>query len=380
MNTVSLLNSTPSQSTDCCVDPFYKWIEGKPVFILPKEQTFTPRQLDERVVICPRVITEKMKIISLAARNAMQDEELRRFVYYPAPEHIGIEAKEEQCEGFTVAYSSFIGSRDSMEDRSLITRFTVLIENKLTPVLLVAVFDGHGGDEAAEYAKANLTEYLKQKLTSFDLKGIQNALTSACVNLHYEFLKMGPYSGTTLVATIILNELIVTGNVGDSRAMISNGGKPDQLSVDSEARDPNHQRAPLRRGESFPDWDDGPRLGGILAMTRAIGDKGYGVVPRPEFTERTLSDQAPESFLILVSDGLTFAASTNQLVSAIHDNRNTPLSELAKNMIYSAHQHSDDNLSIILVKLTDKKEELKTTNSETPSVESSLSHMTMNPI
>ncbi|CAL8344426.1 unnamed protein product [Merluccius merluccius] len=73
-------------------------------------------------------------------------------------------SKTWEFRSHNVAVYSIQGRRDHMEDR-----FEVLtdIANKTHPSIF-GIFDGHGGEAAADYVKAHLPEALKQQLQAFE--------------------------------------------------------------------------------------------------------------------------------------------------------------------------------------------------------------------
>ncbi|XP_020423825.1 probable protein phosphatase 2C 24 [Prunus persica] len=92
-------------------------------------------------------------------------------------------------------------------------------------------------------------------------------------------------------------------NGGDSRAVLCRNGKAFPLSVDHKPDRPDELKRIEEAGGRVIYWD-GPRVLGVLAMSRAIGDnylKPYvSCEPEVTITDRTAEDEC----LILVSDGL----------------------------------------------------------------------------
>ncbi|XP_074308222.1 protein phosphatase 2C 37-like [Silene latifolia] len=109
--------------------------------------------------------------------------------------------------------------------------------------------------------------------------------------------------GSTAVVSLVTPSQIVVSNCGDSRAILCRGGVAIPLSSDHKPDRPDELNRIEQAGGRVIYWD-GPRVLGVLAMSRAIGDnylKPY-VIPDPEVTvtERSSSDEC----LILASDGL----------------------------------------------------------------------------
>lgn len=206
------------------------------------------------------------------------------------------------------------------------------------------VYDGHGGTQAASFCKVRfhkaLTEELIKGVRSFK-KAVNGAPSEWCSRWERVmaacFLKIdeevggvcpsGGCSnmegnpnccanritpdnvGSTAVVAVIGPCQIIVGNCGDSRAVLSRGGKAVPLSRDHKPDREDEMNRILAAGGRIIYWD-GYRVGGLLAMSRAIGDrflKQY-VIAVPEVTciQRTKEDDC----LILASDGLWDAVSS----------------------------------------------------------------------
>ncbi|MFS7935670.1 putative protein-serine/threonine phosphatase [Helianthus anomalus] len=120
---------------------------------------------------------------------------------------------------------------------------------------LFGVFDGHVGARAAEYVKHHFFNTLiKHPKFISDTKA---AISSAYSHTNTEFLKsennQNRDAGSTTSTAILVGDHLLVANVGDSRAVISRGGKAFAVS---------HDHKP-----------DQLIVGGVLAVSRALGDK-----------------------------------------------------------------------------------------------------------
>ncbi|KAL2527148.1 putative protein phosphatase 2C 75 [Abeliophyllum distichum] len=112
------------------------------------------------------------------------------------------------------------------------------------------------------------------------------------------------YSGSTAVVVVLTDEYIVVANCGDSRAILCSSGTVIPLSIDHKPDRPDELARIEASGGCVLVLDDGPRVGGILSMSRAIGD-GYlkpFVISVPEINFIRRTDE--QEFLTLASDGL----------------------------------------------------------------------------
>ncbi|XP_066348920.1 probable protein phosphatase 2C 37 [Miscanthus floridulus] len=112
--------------------------------------------------------------------------------------------------------------------------------------------------------------------------------------------------GSTAVVAILVRGRLIVANCGDSRAVLCRGLEgtpPVALSFDHKPNRPDEmERIQAAGGQVL--FINGYRVRGILAMSRAIGDRWLRpeVIAEPEITitDRTVEDQC----LILASDGM----------------------------------------------------------------------------
>ncbi|XP_039041606.1 probable protein phosphatase 2C 24 [Hibiscus syriacus] len=180
------------------------------------------------------------------------------------------------------------------------------------------VYDGHGCSHVAIRCKERLHELVKEELVSEEeWKG---AMERSFTRMDKEAIKWNESLdgancrcelqspecdavGSTAVVAILTPDKVVVANCGDSRAVLCRNGKPVPLSSDHKPDRPDELNRIEEAGGRVIFWD-GPRVLGVLAMSRAIGDnylKPY-VSCEPEVTvnDRRVDDE----FLILASDGL----------------------------------------------------------------------------
>lgn len=184
------------------------------------------------------------------------------------------------------------------------------------------VFDGHGCSHVArrckermheivrdEYEKGGASSWEETMSRSFmkmdeDVTGWSSGRASTTSRCRCEMQTPQRDSvGSTAVVAVVSPEKVIVSNCGDSRALLCRNGVAIPLSVDHKPDRPDELRRIEEAGGRVIYWD-GPRVLGVLAMSRAIGDsylKPY-VIPEPEvtITDRTAEDEC----LILASDGL----------------------------------------------------------------------------
>ncbi|KAM3349976.1 hypothetical protein ACQJBY_022665 [Aegilops geniculata] len=150
---------------------------------------------------------------------------------------------------------------------------------------LFGVFDGHGGSCAAEYLKEHLFENLL-KHPSF-ITDTKTAISESYTKTDSDFLDAETNilreDGSTASTAIFVDNHLYVANVGDSRAVISKAGKAIALSDDHKP-DRSDERERIENAGGVVTFSGTWRVGGVLAMSRAFGDRllKQFVVAEPE--------------------------------------------------------------------------------------------------
>ncbi|XP_044976370.1 probable protein phosphatase 2C 7 isoform X1 [Hordeum vulgare subsp. vulgare] len=209
-------------------------------------------------------------------------------------------------------YSSLRGRRASMED------FYDMRSSKMDAkkINLFGVFDGHGGSCAAEYLKEHLFENLL-KHSAF-ITDTKTAISESYTRTDTDFLdaetNIHREDGSTASTAILIDNHLYVANVGDSRAVISKAGKAIALSDDHKP-DRSDERERIENAGGVVTFSGTWRVGGVLAMSRAFGDRLLKrfVVAEPEIQE--IDDEL--EYLILASDGLWDVVSNEHAVAFV---------------------------------------------------------------
>ncbi|KAB5513796.1 hypothetical protein DKX38_027702 [Salix brachista] len=246
---------------------------------------------------------------------------------------------------FSYGYASSPGKRSSMEDF-----YETRIDGVDGEIVgLFGVFDGHGGARAAEYVKHNLfSNLIKHPKFISDTK---SAIVDAYNHTDTELLKsennQNRDAGSTASTAILVGDRLLVANVGDSRAVICRGGNAIAVSRDHKP-DQTDERQRIEDAGGFVMWAGTWRVGGVLAVSRAFGDrllKQY-VVADPEIQEEKV-DRSLE-FLILASDGLWDVVTNEEAVEMIKPI--TDPEQAAKRLLQEAYQRgSADNITCVVV-------------------------------
>lgn len=263
-------------------------------------------------------------------------------------------------EHFTVEHSSQGTAHPYMEDRSLVSTFTIPSLD-LKPILVVGIFDGHGGDICADLLKANFSPVLQKHLELFSDKTLYpdftldsiayNALRQTIVELD-SALEEG--SGSTATVSVKIGPFLYTGNTGDSRTLLVTPNTWKQLSIDAEANEEPHKTIIAQLGGKATKRSDefSHRINNIIGMGSSVGDhKVIGTNPTVTVSKTDLT-QYPNSILIAVSDGVTDVATSYELATTIQEayfTNEISLTNLGISLGYSFFKNRTyDNTTLIL--------------------------------
>ncbi|CAL8999125.1 unnamed protein product [Prunus brigantina] len=216
--------------------------------------------------------------------------------------------------------ASVCGRRRDMEDAvSIHPSFCRRSRESVGKLHYFGVYDGHGCSHVATRCRERLHELVRDEVES--MEEWRTAMERSFVRMDKEVVAWSegggevshcrcelqtPESdavGSTAVVAVVTPDKIVVANCGDSRAVLCRNGKAFPLSVDHKPDRPDELKRIEEAGGRVIYWD-GPRVLGVLAMSRAIGDnylKPYvSCEPEVTITDRTAEDEC----LILASDGL----------------------------------------------------------------------------
>jgi serine/threonine protein phosphatase PrpC len=243
-----------------------------------------------------------------------------------------------------------------MEDAHLVTSFSLASREMVD---LYAIFDGHCGREAADFAEEHLATYLQRSLSRYTAAGdasdekIFAALKEAFAELDHAYPEKR--AGTTLNVVIRLGEALWICNVGDTRALIVHEGATLQLSRDQKPNHPDIRQGIEKRGGFIECIYGVWRVGRILSVGRALGDRDIvGIVHTPKINKIFLKDLMPGTHLVIACDGIWEACSTNQAGAFLRECMAQKYScqRMAEALVQKAYiAGSQDNLSALVVRL-----------------------------
>ena len=263
---------------------------------------------------------------------------------------------------------------------------------KLTPnpndsFYFFAIYDGHGGNGCSLFLKENLHKYITEFSKENLIKSIEES--ENCFIKNYSLDDKGEIkdqSGSCGIITMIKNNKILIGNVGDSRCVIFKKSKVHFYTNDHKPGIESENNRIIKAGgkiyqtPSFiPLFQNGKEieipwrvLPGRLSVSRTFGDveakdEKFGgmknvVCAIPDIFEMEIDDDF--SFIVLGCDGIFDVLSHDDLVECVKIvlkekkdlDRNLICKECCEMIIKSAlAKDSFDNVSVVFIDLNLEK-------------------------
>ena len=233
---------------------------------------------------------------------------------------------------------------DYMEDCAL----SINCFNKESYRHLFCIFDGHGGSITAKLCVKKYPEIFRKCLieSPFDY---EMALKKSFYLMDKEIEKIKATEvGNTATVVFINNRLLYCANVGDSSCAII--GKTNEfITTEDKCTNKKEQKRIEKEGGTIID----DRLGGILAVSRGLGDfdlKTKGLTCEPHITKRLIDHNM--HYCVLASDGVWDVLNPDEVARIIQSNK---FEEAAKEIVEtSMDRGSEDNISCIVIELNKK--------------------------
>lgn len=212
--------------------------------------------------------------------------------------------------------------------RKLVNEDRYVVERLTPEILCFGIFDGHGGELAADFVSTNIIHFIRHWLgRTEDLNrvlkhayiDINNMLTR---HMNFYCLDSPFYNcGTTATVCLLHHGIkLHIAHVGDTRAILGREGQAVRLTEDHSADDPREaERITKSGGMVIANSLGVQQVDGRLSMTRSIGDielKSKGVIARPSL-KTVMLKHGHDGFLILSSDGLNFVLNDNEVVDIV---------------------------------------------------------------
>ncbi|KAJ4794174.1 Protein phosphatase 2C family protein [Rhynchospora pubera] len=279
-----------------------------------------------------------------------------------------------------------IGKRREMEDAVRIAQGFTRTASEVASghyYDFFAVYDGHGGVQVAHKCRDRMHMVMAEEVArrwggpESEFVCWEDTMAESFRRVDAEVATKGEpmydgimsglseTMGSTALIAVVSERRIVVANCGDSRAVLSRGGRAVALSSDHKPNRPDEMRRIEQAGGKVIDWN-GFRVWGILATSRSIGDHYLKpcVTCEPEVT---VTDRLGEDeFLILASDGLWDVVSNEMACKIVRNclhgssaptssspTGGTPADVATLLTEIAISRGSRDNISVVVVQLID---------------------------
>ena len=222
------------------------------------------------------------------------------------------------------------GERPDMQDVHVILEQIDSQVMNIRRLAFYAVYDGHSGTAASQYAAKHLHQILLQRLNSLSsLEALfadgKRLFAEVYRRVDEDFLKVAVATrpplkdGTTATTVLLVNNMLLVANVGDTRAVLYRAAERNS-DDETAAKNANEELKPLlltsehnpaqyserqriqRAGGQVIDG----RISGIIEVSRSLGDAAFkrrGVICLPDL-RRCALNVTRDRALVLACDGL----------------------------------------------------------------------------
>ncbi|XP_072034099.1 protein phosphatase 1F-like isoform X2 [Amphiura filiformis] len=221
-----------------------------------------------------------------------------------------------------------------------------------------AVYDGHGGIEAANFTAAHLHCHVvkqpefKEDPSSALAKGFRAVDDAFIMKAKREGLR----SGTTGVVALLEPDAVHIAWLGDSQVMLLKDGLPEVVMEPHKPERPDEKKRVEDMG-GFVVWFGAWRVNGSLAVSRSIGDPDHKPYVSNETDTKTIPLDGTEECIILACDGLWDSTKRNKVARTVRDFIATeePLDGISIKLVEHARSSgSNDNITVLVVFLNAK--------------------------
>ncbi|KAG7995746.1 hypothetical protein I3843_01G124400 [Carya illinoinensis] len=264
-----------------------------------------------------------------------------------------------------------IGPRISMDDEHIqiddLSSYMGSLFRCHMPSAFYAVFDGHGGPDAATYIKKNAMRLFFEdadlpKTSDIDaiyLKELEDSHRKAFLLADLALAKECSVSnscGTTALTALILGRHLLVANAGDCRAVLCRKGQAVEMSQDHK---PSYLPERKRVEELGGKINDGYL--NDLSVTRALGDWDLKFPPgsasplsaEPDVQQVVLT--ADDEFLIIGCDGIWDVMSSQYAVSFVRRGlrKHDDPQQCARDLVMEALRlNTSDNVTVLVICLS----------------------------
>uniref|UniRef100_A0A8C8VFT0 Protein phosphatase 1E n=1 Tax=Pelusios castaneus TaxID=367368 RepID=A0A8C8VFT0_9SAUR len=221
-----------------------------------------------------------------------------------------------------------------------------------------AVFDGHGGLDAAIYASIHLhVNLVHQEMFQHDpAEALCRAFRVTDERFVQKAARESLRCGTTGVVTFIRGNMLHVAWLGDSQVMLVRRGQAVEL-MKPHKPDREDEKKRIEALGGCVVWFGAWRVNGSLSVSRAIGDAEHKPYICGDADSTSIVLDGSEDYLILACDGFYDTVNPDEAVKVVADHlkeNNGDSSMVAHKLVASARDAgSSDNITVIVVFLRD---------------------------
>ncbi|NXH14104.1 PPM1E phosphatase, partial [Bucco capensis] len=221
-----------------------------------------------------------------------------------------------------------------------------------------AVFDGHGGVDAAIYASIHLhVNMVHQEMFPQDpAEALCRAFRVTDERFVQKAARESLRCGTTGVVTFIRGNMLHVAWLGDSQVMLVRRGQAVEL-MKPHKPDREDEKKRIEALGGCVVWFGAWRVNGSLSVSRAIGDAEHKPYICGDADSASTVLDGSEDYLILACDGFYDTVNPDEAVKVVADHlkeNNGDSSMVAHKLVASARDAgSSDNITVIVVFLRD---------------------------
>ncbi|XP_078451611.1 protein phosphatase 1E-like [Lampetra planeri] len=275
---------------------------------------------------------------------------------------------------FQTSLHAVKNSRRKMEDRHVVLPdLNALLgledaeEQQQQQQTYLAVFDGHGGVEAAVYAATHLhVNLLQQEMLARDpARALREAFSLTDRNFVQKAVRENLRSGTTGVVALVRGDMLHVAWLGDSQALLVRDGCPVEIMTPHKPEREDEKKRIEALGGCVV-WFGAWRVNGTLSVSRAIGDADYKPYICGDAESASVRLDGTEDYLLLACDGFFDTVRPDEAVAVaaahLRKSRDAGTAEdegcrpagLAQRLVTAARDAgSGDNITVIVLFLRD---------------------------
>jgi len=247
------------------------------------------------------------------------------------------------------------GRRQTMEDKHVCFEdLNALVGLENAPAqAFFAVYDGHGGVDAAEFCASQLHLQVANntKLADDPATALQEGFRKTDELFLKKAEREGLTCGATACAVLLREKTLNIAWLGDSQAVLCRAGNPIELMIAHKPQDEGEKKR-IEENGGVVVWYGAWRVNGILSVARAIGDKKLKqwVIGEPGVNSFDLD--GTEEFVVIACDGLWDVMDNDSVIAFVkkHQEENKTQEGISKALVtHCMDIGSNDNISCLVV-------------------------------